>query len=71
MSRNGAASEIQSVLEQLHTLAARGERLAVASGGLVSPSHFRAMQTMVSGAAGDLDQKGLLQSTPVAKELVG
>lgn len=60
MSRNAAARELQDVIEQLQSIAVRGERLAQASGGLVSPGYFRAAQTMASMAAGDLDQKGLL-----------
>lgn len=57
--RNVAAAELQELLESLQALAMNGERLA-ASTGLVDAKYFRAMQTMVSMLAGELDQKGLL-----------
>lgn len=60
MSRNAAATEIQAAIEQLHGLAARGERLAMASGGMVDPLWFRAAQSAMVLAAGDLDRNGLL-----------
>lgn len=62
------AAEVQAVLEQLQRLISEGERLAGAS-GMVKPQHFRAMQTSVMLAAGELDQKGLLvRQQPQAKE---
>lgn len=63
MSRNAAATEIQALIEQLDGLALRGERLALASGGLVDPMWFRSVRASMKMAAGDLDQRGLLVST--------
>lgn len=60
MSRNAAATEIQALIERLHGLAVRGERLAQASGGMVDPMWFRSVQASMNMAAGDLDTKGLL-----------
>ena len=61
MSRKAAAAELQDLIEQMHALCARGARLAEASGGLVNPSYFRGAASAMTMAAGDLDQKGLLQ----------
>lgn len=60
MSRNAAAAELQALIAQIQDLAKRGERLAEASGGLVSPGYFRAAMTAAVCAAGELDTKGLL-----------
>lgn len=59
------AAEMQHLLEQLQQHIEACERLAKAS-GMVDPKHFRAMQTSVMLAAGDLDQKGLLIRQSVA-----
>lgn len=62
------AAEIQHLLEQLQLQIDALERIAMSS-GLVNPMHFRAMRTMAAGAAGDLDQKGLLiREKPIVKE---
>lgn len=66
MSRNAAATEIQALMAQLSGMARRGERLAQASGGMVDPMWFRAVQSSMAGAAGDLDSKGLL--VPISPE---
>lgn len=60
MSRNAAARELQNIISQIQDLAQRGERLAEASGGLVSPTPFRAVMGNATVAAGELDAKGLL-----------
>lgn len=60
MSRNAAATELQSLIEQINGMATRAEKLAQASGGMVDPKWFRGVQTCVGMAAGDLEQKGLL-----------
>jgi hypothetical protein len=59
MSRQAVASELQTLLAEIQDRAQRAERVAESS-GLIDPRHFRAMQTMVSMAAGALDQLGLL-----------
>lgn len=66
MSRNAAVTELQALITQLRVIAERGERLAAASGGMVNPMYFRAVQGQMALAAGDLDSKGLL--VPVAEE---
>lgn len=68
--KNVAAAEMQSLIEQLQGLIARGERLAQSS-RLVDPRWFRGAQTMATMAAGDLDEKGLLTTNPapIAKPL--
>ena len=58
MSRNDAATELQSLIEQINGMAVRAERLAKASGGLVDYRWFRGVQASMSMAIGDLDQKG-------------
>lgn len=60
MSRNAAAAELQAIIAQIQDLAQRGGRLAEASGGLVSPTPFRAALAAAVVAAGELDAKGLL-----------
>lgn len=62
------ATELQSILEDLQRRIVAAERLAAASGGMVDPRHFRAMLTSVTLAAGNLDQKGLLDQRPVTDE---
>lgn len=64
MSRNAAVAELSEVIRQINTLAERGERLALASGGLVSPGRFKTAQGCMTLAAGDLDEKGLLVNLP-------
>jgi hypothetical protein len=59
-SRQAAGRELQSLIEQINGLTQQAERLAVASGGLVDPKYFRGAKSMMQMAAGDLDQKGLL-----------
>ncbi len=59
MSRNAAATELQSLIEQINGMAARAERLAIASGGLVDPKWFRGAQISMAMAGGDLESKGL------------
>ena len=61
MSRNAAAAELQTLIEQIDAMALRAERLAIASGTLVDPKWFRGARASISMAAGDLDQKGLWQ----------
>lgn len=68
MSRNIAAREMQELIEQVQVLLGRGERLAQASGGMVSPKHFRGARTMMAMAAGDLDEKGLLLQPTTMQE---
>jgi hypothetical protein len=70
MSRNAVAAELQRLIEDLQRLCAQAERLA-ASSGMVSPSHFRGAQTMLTMAAGDLDQKGLLHPHPAPVQEAG
>ena len=65
--RNVCAAELQQLLEQLHGLVERGEALARSS-GMVVPSRFGAMRAAIMLAAGDLDQKGLLEGRPKAEE---
>lgn len=60
MSRQAAGRELQTLIEQINTLTQQGERLAVASGDLVNPTFFRSARAAMQLAAGDLDQKGLL-----------
>lgn len=60
MSRNAAAAELQAIIGQIQQLAERGARLAEVSGGLVSPTPFRAVLGNATVAAGELDAKGLL-----------
>lgn len=60
MSRQAAARELQSLLEQLNRLTVEAENLAKASGDLCDPKYFRGARSMVQMAAGELDQKGLL-----------
>lgn len=68
MTKHVIAAELQSILEKLQALAISGERLA-ASSGLVSPSPFRAIQTSITVAAGELDQKGMLdRKQPVSED---
>lgn len=68
MSRKALAAELQRILEQIQALAIHGEQLA-GSTALVSASPFRAIQSAVSVAAGELDQKGLLDRKEVVPEL--
>lgn len=66
MSRHVVAGEIQQALEQIQKAAQQAEQLARSS-SLVDPKWFRGMQTMVAMAAGELEQKGLLQKRELAK----
>ncbi len=67
MSRNAAARELENVIRQMQQIAESGERLAMASGGLVDPKHFRAARLAAMYAAGDLDSKGLIEG-PTEKQ---
>lgn len=67
MSRNATVTEL---MQQINGIAKRGERLARASGGLVDPMWFSAVQASMSMAAGDLDAKGLLVPTTAAEEKI-
>jgi hypothetical protein len=58
--RQAAGRELQTLIEQINGLTLQAERLAVASGGLVDPKYFRGARAAMQLAAGDLDQKGLL-----------
>ena len=60
MSRNAVAAELQAIITQIQDLAQRGARLAEASGGVMSPTPFRAVLGNAMVAAGELDAKGLL-----------
>lgn len=68
MSRQAVASELQALIEQMQQMCERGERLASSSGGLVNPTWFRGASSAMVGAAGDLDQKGLLVQPVQAEE---
>lgn len=67
MSRHAVADEFRKILTELQQAAARGEALAM-SGGMVDPKWFRGIKTLVQMAAGDLDQKGLLDLEHKAPE---
>lgn len=71
MSRAAVAAELQKIIEELQQACARGEQLAKSS-RLVDPKWFRGAMTAATMAAGDLEQKGLLQPhAPVVDTEVG
>lgn len=59
MSRQRVARELQGLLVQIDRLLIEAENLAKSS-GLVEPSRFGGARAAIQLAAGDLDQKGLL-----------
>lgn len=67
-ARLTVAAELTNVIRTLQLMLESGERLAQASGGMVNPVHFRAAQTAMTLAAGDLDSKGLLIKASPAEE---
>lgn len=60
MSRNAVAAELTELIGQLQGMLQRAERLAQSSGGLVQPKWFAGAIGLMTMAAGDLDEKGLL-----------
>jgi len=61
--RNAVAAEMTELILQVNGMLQRAERLAE-SCRLVDPKYFRGAQLMMSLAAGDLHQKGLLLTKP-------
>ena len=59
MSRGAVSEEFRKIFTELQQAIARGEALAVST-GMVEPKWFRGARSMVSMAAGELHQKGLL-----------
>ncbi len=66
---NPALDEMKHLIASLQNIAERGEKLARASGGVVSPSHFRAALNAAMFAAGELDSRGLV--LPEERRVIG
>lgn len=60
MSRAAVARELQRLIEESNRILIEAENLAN-SGGLIDAKYFRGARSMLQMAAGDLDQKGLLE----------
>ena len=72
MSRAAVARELQRLIEESNRLLIEAEKVANSSGGLINPKYFRGARSMLQMAAGDLDQKGLLEiKTPAAANVEG
>lgn len=61
MSRAAVARELQRLIEESNRLLIEAEKVANSSGDLVDAKYFRGARSMMQMAAGDLDQKGLLE----------
>lgn len=70
MSRAAVARELQQVMEELQQGLCRAQQLAKSS-GLVDPKWFRGAHSAITMAAGELDQKGLLDRRPAANVEAG
>ena len=66
MSRAAVARELQRLIEESNRLLIEAEKVANSSGDLVDAKYFRGARSMMQMAAGDLDQKGLIEHRPAA-----